>query len=86
MLLRQADKQKLTLALKGASDAIKELFMQNMSGRAAKMLREDMDALGPVRLRDVEEAQNALVTLTKELANSGQIVIAEGDTADEMVY
>jgi flagellar motor switch protein FliG len=85
-LLRQADKQKLTVALKGASDAIKELFMQNMSGRAAKMLKEDMDALGPVRLRDVEEAQNALVTLTKELANSGQITIAEGGEEDEMVY
>ncbi|MDX2144212.1 MAG: flagellar motor switch protein FliG [Rhodospirillaceae bacterium] len=86
VLLRQADKQKLTLALKGASDTIKELFMQNMSGRAGKMLKEDMEALGPVRLRDVEEAQNALVTLTKELANSGQITLAEGDEDGELVY
>jgi flagellar motor switch protein FliG len=86
VLLRQADKNKLTLALKGASDPIKELFMSNMSGRAAKMLKEDMDALGPVRMKDVEEAQTAMVTMAKELANSGQIIISEGKEDDELVY
>ena len=86
VLLRQADKAKITLALKGASDPIKELFMSNMSGRAAKMLKEDMEALGPVRLRDVEEAQTAIVTLAKELSNSGQITISEGKEEDELVY
>lgn len=85
-LLRTAEKDKLALALKGASDPIKELFMSNMSGRAAKMLKEDMDALGPVRLKDVEESQSAIVTLAKELSNSGQITISEGKEADEMVY
>jgi flagellar motor switch protein FliG len=85
-LLRNIEKEKLGLALKGASDPIKELFMSNMSGRAGKMLREDMDALGPVRLRDVEEAQNAVVTMAKELANSGQITISEGKEEDELVY
>jgi len=85
-LLRTVEKEKLGLALKGASDPIKELFMSNMSGRAGKMLQDDMDALGPVRLRDVEEAQSAVVTLAKELANSGQITISEGKEEDELVY
>lgn len=86
LLLRTADKNKLALALKAASDPIKDLFYQNMSGRAAKMLKEDMEALGPVRLKDVEEAQTALVTITKVLANSGQIKLAEGEEDGELVY
>jgi flagellar motor switch protein FliG len=85
-LLRHVEKEKLALALKGASDVIKELFTSNMSARAAKMLKEDMDGLGPVRLKDVEEAQNAVVVLAKELSNSGQIVISEGKEDGEMVY
>jgi flagellar motor switch protein FliG len=85
-LLRHVEKEKLALALKGASDAIKELFTANMSGRAAKMLKEDMDSLGPVRLKDVEEAQNIVVTLAKELSNSGQITISEGKEEGELVY
>jgi len=86
LLLRAADKNKLALALKAASDPIKDLFYRNMSGRAAKMLKEDMEALGAVRLKDVEEAQTALVTITKELANSGQIKLAEGEEDGELVY
>jgi len=86
LLLRTADKNKLALALKAASDPIKDLFYRNMSGRAAKMLKEDMEALGAVRLKDVEEAQTALVTITKELANSGQIKLAEGEEDGELVY
>ncbi len=85
-LLRQAPKEKLAIALKAASEPIKELFYSNMSARAGKMLKDDMDALGPVRLKDVEEAQTALVTLTKELSNTGQIVISEGSEEGEMIY
>ncbi len=85
-LLRHVEKEKLALALKGASDAIKELFQGNMSARAAKMLKEDMESLGPVRLKDVEDAQNAVVTLAKELSNSGQIQISEGKEEGELVY
>ena len=85
-LLRSIEKDKLGLALKGASEAIKELFFKNMSERAGKMLREDMDALGPVRLRDVDEAQAAIVTVAKDLAASGQIVISEGGEEDQLVY
>jgi flagellar motor switch protein FliG len=85
-LLRHVEKDKLALGLKGASDSIKEMFFGNMSERAGKMLREDMDAMGPVRLREVDEAQNSIVSLAKELAGSGQIVISEGKEDDELVY
>ena len=86
VLLRHVEKDKLALALKGASEAIMQLFTANMSARAAKMLKEDMDSLGPVRLKDVEEAQVAVVTLTKELSNSGQITLSEGAEDGELVY
>ncbi len=85
-LLRHVEKDKLALALKGSSDPIKEMFFKNMSERAGKMLREDMEAMGPVRLREVDESQALIVTLAKELANSGQIVISEGREEDELVY
>lgn len=85
-LLRHVEKDKLGLALKGSSDGIKDLFFKNMSERAGKMLKEDMDAMGPVRLREVDEAQNIIVALAKELANSGQIVISEGKEDDELIY
>jgi len=85
-ILRVADKGKLPTALKGASEAIKELFFTNMSERASKLLREDMAAMGPVRLRDVEEAQGHLVNMAKDLASKGEIVIAKGNEEDELVY
>jgi flagellar motor switch protein FliG len=84
-LLRNVEKDKLPLALKGASEKLRELFFRNLSERAAKMLREEIEALGPVRLRDVDEAQAAIVTKAKEMAAQGQIEIA--DTSDEeLVY
>ena len=57
MLLRQVEKDQLTVALKGASDEVKALFFQNMSERAGKMMKEDMEAMGAVRLKDVDEAR-----------------------------
>jgi len=86
ILLRNAEKDKVPIALKGASDTLKELFFSNMSERAAKILREDMAAMGPVRLRDVDEAQTALVTLAKDLAARGEIVMADNKGDDELVY
>ncbi len=85
-ILRVADKAKLPLALKGASDVIKELFFSNMSERASKLLKEDISALGPVRLRDIEEAQTSLVASAKDLAGKGEIVIAKENDEDELVY
>ncbi|MCX7686217.1 MAG: flagellar motor switch protein FliG [Acetobacteraceae bacterium] len=77
-LLRAVEKDKLPLALKGASEQIRELFLRNMSERAARMLREDIAALGPVRLRDVDEAQAAIVALAKDLASRGEISLSDG--------
>jgi flagellar motor switch protein FliG len=84
-LLRAVEKDKLPTALKGASDKIRELFLSNMSERAGKMLRDDIAALGPVRVRDIDEAQGNIVGLAKELAAQGQIEIG-GSNEDEMVY
>lgn len=86
ILLRNVEKEKLALALKGGSDTVKDLFFKNMSERLGKMLKEDMEALGPVRLKDVDEAQTAIVQVAKDLAASGQIVISEGGAEDELVY
>ena len=83
-LLRNVDNGKLGLALKGASEKLRELFFANMSERAAKILRDDMETMGPVRLRDVEEAQVMLVNNAKDLAAAGEIFIADGKD-DEML-
>src|SRR3984885_4772505 len=85
-ILRTADKAKLPQALKGASDTLKDLFFKNMSERAGKLLKEDIAAMGPVRLRDVEEAQTHLVTVAKDLAAKGEIIIAKDTEEDELVY
>jgi flagellar motor switch protein FliG len=86
-LLRGADKSDLALALKGASDGLRTLFMANMSERAGKMLKEEMSAMGPVRLKDVEAAQSRLVAIAKELADKGEIMLAgSGGADDELVY
>jgi len=86
LIIRTVDKARLPIALKGASEAVRELFFGNMSERAAKMLREDMASMGPVRLRDVEEAQQSMVVLAKDLAAKGDIVLADGRGEDELVY
>ncbi|HRY27201.1 MAG: flagellar motor switch protein FliG [Geminicoccaceae bacterium] len=84
-LMRNAGNDRIGIALKGASEQLKELFFANMSERAAKILKEDMQAMGPVRLRDVDEAQQFLVNMAKELAASGEIFLADSKD-DELVY
>lgn len=85
-LLSSVEKNKLAIALKGSSDSLCNLFFQNMSERAAKIMREDMEAMGPVRLKDVDEAQMYMVTTAKELADKGEIVLADSKGDDELVY
>jgi flagellar motor switch protein FliG len=85
-LMRHVDKDKLAVALKGASDTVRTFFLSNMSSRAAKMLVDDMQAMGPVRLRDVDEAQTLLVNLAKDLAAKGEIMISKSRGDDELVY
>jgi flagellar motor switch protein FliG len=84
-LMRQVDKDKLGVALKGASEAVREFFLKNMSTRAAKMLVDDMQAMGPVRLRDVDEAQSLLVNLAKDLAAKGEIILSKSRD-EELIY
>jgi flagellar motor switch protein FliG len=85
-LLRSVEKDKLGLALKGASDSLRDVFFSNMSERAGKILRDDMEAMGPVRLKDVDDAQMRMVNVAKDLANKGEIMIAGGSSEDELVY
>jgi flagellar motor switch protein FliG len=85
-LLRNIDKDKLGLALKGANDEMRNLFMSNMSERAGKILREDMTTMGPVKLKDVEAAQQEMVVVAKALADRGEIMLVEGSGQDELIY
>jgi flagellar motor switch protein FliG len=73
-LVSRADKKTLTIALKGASDEIRDRFFKNMSKRAADMLREEMEVLGAIRLRDVEKAQQEIVGVARKLEEEGLIV------------
>lgn len=84
MVLREVDMKELGLALKGASDEVKEKLFRNLSKRAAEMLKEDMEYMGPVRIKDVQDAQQKVVNVIRKLEESGEIVIARG-SEDEMV-
>ncbi len=85
-LIRAVDKEKLPTALKGATETLRDLFFSNMSERAAKIMKEDMAAMGPVRLKDVEESQQYVVSVTKDLEARGEIVISTGNEEDELIY
>ncbi len=85
-LLRAVEKDQLGLALKGSSDALRELFFSNMSERASKIMRDDMESMGPVRLKDVDAAQMAMVQVAKDLAARGEIMMAGQGGDDELVY
>ncbi len=85
-LMSNVENDKMALALKGGSEAVRDLFFSNMSERAAKILKEDMASMGPVRLRDVDEAQMYMVTIAKDLAAKNEIVIADSKGDDELVY
>ena len=84
-MIRAIDKEKLPLALKGATDDLRDLFFNNMSERAVKIMKEDMAAMGPVRLKDVEESQQYIVTVTKDLEGRGEITISSGSEDEEMI-
>ena len=84
-LIRTCGNERLGMALKGANDRLKELFFTNMSERGAKIMRDEMASMGPVRLKDVEEAQQFMVNTAKDLAASGDIFLAD-DKQDQMIY
>jgi flagellar motor switch protein FliG len=85
IIVRNADKREMALALKGAPDQLKQLFFGAMTERAAKLMREDMAAMGPIRARDCEEAQSALVRLAKSLADRGEILLVDPKSDDAMI-
>ena len=85
-LMRHVDKDKLGIALKSANEEVRGFFLGNMSSRAGKMLLDDMAAMGPVRLRDVDEAQALLVNLAKDMAAKGEITLTKNRADDELVY
>ena len=85
-LLRAVEKDSLGLALKGASEGLRELFFSNMSERASKIMRDDMESMGPVRLKDVDTAQMAMVQVAKDLAAKGEIMLAGSSGDDELIY
>lgn len=85
-LLRAVEKDQLALALKGASDELRNLFFSNMSERAGKIMKDDMANMGPVRLRDVDAAQSGMVQVAKDLAAKGEIMLADGGRDDELIY
>jgi flagellar motor switch protein FliG len=85
-LLRGVEKDSLALALKGSSESLRELFFSNMSERASKIMREDMESMGPVRLKDVDQAQMAMVQVAKDLAAKGEIMLVGQGGDDELIY
>jgi flagellar motor switch protein FliG len=84
-LLAKCDRKVLTTALKGTSAKIREHFTQCMSQRAAEMLVEDMEALGPVRIRDVQAAQSQVVAVVRQLQQQGAIATSRAGGGDEYV-
>ena len=85
VIVKQADKRQMALALKAAPDQMKTLFFSCMTERSAKLMREDMASMGPVRARDCEEAQNVLVRLAKMLADTGEIMLVDPRSDDAMI-
>jgi flagellar motor switch protein FliG len=77
-ILKEIDTNALTIALKGAAEELREKFFRNMSNRAAEMLREDLEAQGPVRMSRVEEEQKNILQTARKLAESGQITLTRG--------
>ena len=82
--IREVDNNELAIALKGATEEVQEVIYKNMSKRMAEMIKEDMEFMGPVRLRDVEESQQKIVNIIRKLEEAGEIIISRGG-GDEIV-
>lgn len=84
-VIKGCDNEMIVIALKGSSEEMRNFFFGNMSERASKILKEEMEAKGPVRLKEVDEAQMKIVKITKDLAEKRQITIPEGDEDEQMI-
>ncbi len=85
LVLREVDKKDLLLALKGAPESVRDVIFRSISKRAAQMMQEDLEVMGPVRLRTVEEAQKNIVKVVRKLEQEEQIVISRGSSEDVLV-
>jgi len=85
-IMKVVDKARLPVALKGASEEIRKKFIDNMSQRAAKILQDEIESLGPVKIKDVDEAQSAIIVTAKDLINSGEIELSDGSDDDQLIY
>ena len=83
-LLRDVDNNDLEIALKGSNEEVKSVVLQNLSKRLAAMIEEDIEFMGPVRMKDVEEAQQKIVAIIRKLEDSAEIVISRGG-GDEVI-
>ena len=77
-LLKEISNEDMTMALRGATDDLKELFFKNMSERASAMIREDLEIMGPTKLADVETAQQSIVKAVRKLEAEGKVVVSRG--------
>jgi flagellar motor switch protein FliG len=84
-IVSEIDREKLPLALKGASETVRNMFLQCMSKRAGSILMEEISALGPVRVKDADTAQSEIVATIKNMANAGEIDLAENGNNDEII-
>ena len=85
VLLRSVEREVMVKALKGATKSVREFFFSQMSQRAAKSFQDDMEIQGPIRLKEVDEAQRAIIDLAKDLAAKGELVLATNSNDDEMI-
>lgn len=83
-ILREVENNTLAIALKGTTEEVRKVIFSNMSKRMAEMIQEDMEYMGPVRIRDVEEAQQKIVNIIRKLEDAGEIVISRGG-GDEII-
>ena len=83
-VLREVDNNELAIALKAANEDVQNIIFENLSSRLATMIREDMEFMGPVRMKDVEDAQQRIVNIIRKLEDSGDIVISRGG-GDEII-
>lgn len=84
-LVREVESKDLGLALKGSSEDIREVFFRNMAERASKLLRDDIEMMGPVRMKDVSEVQTKIVGIVRALEQAGEIVILGGSEEDQLI-
>ncbi len=84
-IIREIDMKDLALALKSSGDEVKNKFVRNMSKRAGQMLIDDMEFLGPVRLRDVEDAQQKIVNVIRKLEDAGEVIVSRGGSDDALI-